>query len=676
LVIFNRLKTLLSMLKPNSFIFLAIFLAYCAQAQTRKITLDDMDNQVGISNLQINPQGTHAILMTSKRNLDKNNYLRSLILLDISKKTQKAIADTLKGISAPVWMTDGKRISFIANTTSGRQVLIFDPWTGHASAVTNSTTDVVRFSWNHKNDRLAYFAEEPPENLQSNTFNDSFEVGSNDYRVEETPSNTAVWIQDQNDGSNKQITPRGFTVATGLSTSALSWSNDDALLVFTKFPSAFSGDSDLGVNYLYDLKSGKLTAINEDKKGASGPSFSTDNQFIYNYPRDGVASNMDDWYMMDLKSKEIVDLTRELDRTVYSIHWLRKGQALLAGVDYEGSAIWKLENGGFTKIALGGITGVSGFDVASNGSMIIAGSSPEMPDEVYYKANVSALPIKLTDFNKWVEQRVIGRQEVMEWRSSDGLHPNGVITYPPDFESTGKYPLLLVIHGGPTASSSPDFSLTIQTMAAKGWIIFQPNYRGSNNLGNAFQTAISKDPSEGPGHDVITGVEMLKEKPYIDSGRIAVSGWSYGGWMTSWLIGRYPDQWIAAVAGAAPVDFTDMYSLNDLNRMRRHAIVESPYVGNNLMWAYKNSPIYNFSKIKAPTLIMSKTADTRVTVTGSYKLYGALRDNNVPVQFIAYPGGGHFPADPVRSQDVWQRWINWIEKYFDQKIDDVKIEKK
>ena len=138
--------------------------------------------------------------------------------------------------------------------------------------------------------------------------------------------------------------------------------------------------------------------------------------------------------------------------------------------------------------------------------------------------------------------------------------------------------------------------------------------------------------------------------------------------MTSWMIGRYPDVWAAAVAGAAPVDYTDMYSLSDLNRMRRHAITGSPYVGNNLMKAYEQSPIIHFSKLRTPTLIMSKTGDYRVSITGSYKLYGALRDNNVPVEFVAYPGPGHFPSDPVRSLDVYTRWLSWLQKYIGKKL--------
>jgi Dipeptidyl aminopeptidases/acylaminoacyl-peptidases len=222
---------------------------------------------------------------------------------------------------------------------------------------------------------------------------------------------------------------------------------------------------------------------------------------------------------------------------------------------------------------------------------------------------------------------------------------------------------VLLIHGGPTAASTLAFHMTAQLMAAKGWIVFEPNYRGSNHRGNAFQSAIANDAGEGPGEDVMSGVAELKKKSFVDSKKIAVSGWSYGGWMTAWMIGRYPDEWAAAVAGAAPVDYTDMYSLSDLNRMRRHAITDSPYKGDHLKRAWEQSPIKNFSKIRTPTLVLSKSADSRVAITGSYKLYNALRDNGVKTQFIIYPGPGHLVTDPVRSKDVYDRWLGWLEKF-------------
>jgi dipeptidyl aminopeptidase/acylaminoacyl peptidase len=206
----------------------------------------------------------------------------------------------------------------------------------------------------------------------------------------------------------------------------------------------------------------------------------------------------------------------------------------------------------------------------------------------------------------------------------------------------------------------------VQLLAARGWIVFQPNYRGSDNLGNAYQRAIANDAGEGPGRDVIAGVDALVARGFVDTTRIAVSGWSYGGFMTAWLIGRYPTKWRAAVAGAAPVDITDMYALTDLNVMRRHAITESPFVGDRLSAYMAMSPIVHLPKARAPTLVMSMTGDVRVVITGSYKIYHALKDNGVPVQFVAFPGGGHSPGDPVRQLDRDRRWVEWLARWLDE----------
>ncbi len=183
-----------------------------------------------------------------------------------------------------------------------------------------------------------------------------------------------------------------------------------------------------------------------------------------------------------------------------------------------------------------------------------------------------------------------------------------------------------------------------QIFAAQGWLVLEPNYRGSNNLGNAFETAIVRDAGSGPGRDVMAGVEMLKKRGIVDESSMVVGGWSYGGFMTSWLIGNYPDVWKAAVAGAPVTDLVDQYTLSDNNVQRASGYGPSPFVADNLKSYAAQSPISYAWKIKAPTLIMSDVGDWRVTTTQAYKLYHALKDNNVPVKFIAYPVPGHSPC--------------------------------
>src|SRR5438067_9285870 len=151
--------------------------------------------------------------------------------------------------------------------------------------------------------------------------------------------------------------------------------------------------------------------------------------------------------------------------------------------------------------------------------------------------------------------------------------------------------------------------------------------------------------------------------PYTTLFRSAVSGWSYGGYMTSWLIGHY-DVFKAAVSGAAVNNLVHEYTLSDNNVTVRYSLEGSPYNAKTAKAWIEQSPITYAGAIKTPTLIITDTGDTRVPATQSFEMYHALKDNGVEVKFVAYPVGGHFPGDPIRAADVYRRWIDWIDGHF------------
>jgi dipeptidyl aminopeptidase/acylaminoacyl peptidase len=224
---------------------------------------------------------------------------------------------------------------------------------------------------------------------------------------------------------------------------------------------------------------------------------------------------------------------------------------------------------------------------------------------------------------------------------------------------------VLIIHGGPRAASMLTFSAPAQLMAAKGWLVFQPNYRGSDNLGRAFQSAISNDAGAGPGRDVMAGIETIKQRGIVDDSKMAVSGWSYGGYMTTWMLGNYPEVWKAGVAGAAVTDRLDQQNFSDGAGGRGGN--NSPWVNPQVMERERaQSPISYAHKIKAPTLILANTGDYRVPITQSYKLFHALRAAGTTSRFVAYPINAHNASDPVRQRDVQERWIGWIERYLNE----------
>jgi dipeptidyl aminopeptidase/acylaminoacyl peptidase len=273
-----------------------------------------------------------------------------------------------------------------------------------------------------------------------------------------------------------------------------------------------------------------------------------------------------------------------------------------------------------------------------------------------------AKPRRLTDFNAWAGDVAWGKLERITWKT-DAFEADGVLGLPPGFSADKRYPLVLLIHGGPQASSKLSFSSLAQLMAAEGWVVFQPNYRGSDNLGNAYQVAIRNDAGAGPGRDVMAGVAMLRARPYVDKTRTAVTGWSYGGFMTSWLIGNYPNEWRAAMAGAPVTSWEDMYNFADGSVAIRYSFGGSPWTEERMKAYRDQSPITYATRIKTPTLVMSNMEDFRVPPTQAFALYRAMKDNGVETEFIGFQGRTHASADPVNSRERARLWVDWVRRH-------------
>jgi dipeptidyl aminopeptidase/acylaminoacyl peptidase len=348
------------------------------------------------------------------------------------------------------------------------------------------------------------------------------------------------------------------------------------------------------------------------------------------------------------------------------------GKSLLVGAnDARQVALWlqPLDGGAPRRLETGRVSPNSSFwvdmSVGPHGEIAFTGTEPDRPSELYIMSSPSAAPRRLTDFNHDVASLALGRTETIEWNGPDGFRENGVVIYPPNFTPGRKYPLVLEVHGGPRAASLETFAAGPQMLAAHGYIVFQPNYRGSDNLGDKYMAAIANDAGEGPGRDVMAGIAALEARGIVDTTRIAVTGWSYGGYMSTWLAGRYPNVWRAAVIGAPVTSNLDQYNLGDANVRRGIPFGGSPYTDTTRMRAYMDqSPIRWAPSIRAPVLIMHDLRDDRVPIPQSYALFHALRDNGVPTQFIVYPIAGHNASDPVRQRDVRRRWVEWVDRWF------------
>ena len=671
-----------------------------AAAQSRRITLDDLGRIVRLSDPQISPDGRSIILFVSRSNFDDNRYDSELVLVDVATGAQRVLTRDRKQLAHPRWSPSGDRIAFLAQAAPKpkarakaeaagddtakpagtpaepaepvRQILVLPMNGGDPMILTAAPEGVQQFSWRPDGGAIAYVTEdEPADRAALKRGEDHFEVGNNDFMATAAPRPSHAWLIPAEGGEAKRLTSGSWSLPVNeppsSPSSPLSWSPDGKSIAFVRQEKPHFGDADKTAVMVLDVASGETRALTGRTTFEGMPSFSPDgSQIVFWYPRDGDTNQVNEINIVPAAGGTPRSITRALDRCVYQSRFLPDGKSIITGGNDGGRiSLWQQPlDGPARRLSLGAVNPVSTFfvdvSVGKGGSLAFIGTESQRPAELYHMASPDAAPRRLTAFNDAIAALDLGKVETIEWAGPDGFQENGILIYPPGFDRTRKYPLALVVHGGPAAASTEAFSAFGQALAARDMVIFQPNYRGSDNLGNAYQKAIVGDAGDGPGRDVMAGIEAVKARGFVDASRIGVSGWSYGGYMTSWLIGHY-DIWKAAVSGASVTDLVDQYDLADFNQQERYIFGgRSPYVGDAMAEYRAQSPITYIPKAKAPTLVLSTTGDLRVPVTQSYRLYHALRDNGVETKFIAFPTGGHFPSDPVRSRSVYKHWMDWL----------------
>jgi dipeptidyl aminopeptidase/acylaminoacyl peptidase len=645
---------------------------------TRRIEIADVQKLVGVSDPQISPDGKSIVVLVSRVNWKEDRQDSELVLVDIATRSQRVLTFDRKGLGSPRWSPNGDRLAFVAavgpEKEAHEQIFILPMNGGEPRKMTDAPEGVEQFAWSPDGKEITYVTPDEPANKEDiKNHNDAFEVGNIDFLATSAPTPSHIWLIAADGGKARRLTSGSWSLAKTLPpsppSSPLSWSPDAKFLAFAKQATPFLGDANQSVVELLEIATGKTQKLTPHTDLEGLGVYSPDgNHIAYLYSRDGNINNENEIYVTAPGGGEGVDLTRSIDRNLVRAIWMPDSKSLLVG-GHSGTRVsmWiQPLDGPVKSINLGEVNPSWLFwidaNVGKNGAIAFTGSSPHHPTELYYLTSADSKPTRLTDFNHEVASLDLGDEEAFEWQGPDGFKEDAVLVFPPGFQRDKKYPLILHIHGGPQAASVLNFSFFDQLIASHGYVVFEPNYRGSDNLGNAYQRAIEKDAGDGPGRDVMAGLAELEKQGFIDSSRIGVSGWSYGGYMTSWLIGHYHN-WKVAVSGAAVNDVVDEYNLSDFNVIDGLAFGGSPWVGDNMKLYREQSPITYAARITTPTLILCDTGDFRVPITQSYKMYHALKDNGIPVKFYAYPVPGHFPGDPVRQSDVFKRWLDWLDQY-------------
>ena len=643
---------------PLLFSFLAVS---ASPAQARRFELNDFGREVGWSNPRLSPDGRSIAAVVGRVNYAENRFERSVILVDVASGISRNLTPGRRNAGSVEWSPAGDALAFLdRDGDKPPQVFVLPIAGGEARRITDAKKGVSSFGWRPDGKAFAYLTEdEPVEVTGEEKFNKSFEVGDNMYLEQTVSLPSHLWTIPVEGGQAARVTS-GQRSVTGLT-----WVPDSRRIILIVRPRPHSGELINATTIVRDLESGTETVLTDKRGFGSPPAISPDGKLIATIASRGAELGFHSGgvFLTPLAGGAAQPGTPGIDRNINAVRWLPDGRMILLASDGTRITAWLQPSGGPARRLDWGPLDPGGFDVGRDGAIAVIGEEPNHPTELYYLASADATPKRLTDLNHDLAALETGRVEAITWQGPDGFTENGVIIYPPGYVAGRKYPLVLNIHGGPMGSSTEGWDASNQYFAAQGWIVFSPNYRGSNNLGDKYQSAVINDAGEGPGRDVMAGVAALKARGIVDETKMAVSGWSYGGYMTAWLTAHY-QVWKAAVAGAAVTDWYDWYNLADMNTWAGFGLGGSPWRNNNAMNYWRQSPMAYAHQIKTPTLILSDTGDPRVTVTQSYKLYHALKDNGTPVQFIAYPIGGHFPGDPIHQRDVWRRWAGWIAQRF------------
>ena len=647
----------------------ALFAAPCAAAP---IAVRDLTRITKLSDPQIAPDGKSIAIVESRPDLKNDEFYTEIDLVDPDVQSLRPLTRDRHHAASPRWSPTGDRLAFMAPDTSKKlQIFVMPMAGGDAVQVTHVKDGIDQFAWSPDGTRFAFAATDPsPVSKGEDKFRTAFAVGNDDFLTREKPRPSHVWMVGAGGGEPRRLTGGAWSLPVSLPpgppSSPLKWLPDGKSIIIVRQETPSTGDELQSRVQVLDIATGAI----RDLTGQSGlegyPSISPDGSAVaYWHNRDAKPWQFQDVLVAAFAGGPGDDRTRALDKNIYGTWWMPDGKTLLVGADDATSVgLWlQPQNAPARRLDLGQVMPTNGFwidaDVGRQGQIAFVGQTRDDPYELYLLPTSDAAPRKLTHENQALASITLGHTETTTWADAAGHQLDGVLTYPPGFVQGRTYPLVLVIHGGPNSASRDRFNLFSQALAAQGWIIFEPNYRGGDNADNAFYASIYQDAGQGPGEDVMAGVKALEDRGIVDRTRMAVSGWSYGGFMTSWMIGHYP-VWKAAVAGAAITDWAEMYNLSDGNVTTAFQVGGSPYVGQGIDAYRRQSPDAYFSQIQTPTLVLCDVGDYRVPITQSYRLYHALKDRHVETAFYAYPVSGHFPSDPIRQMDVYQRWIDWL----------------
>ncbi len=632
----------------------------------RPLALADLRTVVHYGDAQLSPDGRFVAAIETRSDYKENRPAPQLVLIDVATHHERVLTQDRPVVASPRWSPAGDQLAFVSlePTKKKPQVFVLPMNGGEARRATDAANGVAAYAWSPDGTRIAYVTQDDPPNKKAiDAHDDGFPITQQPFTAHGPVEPSHIWIVGSDLKSAKRLTHGAWGVAPF---SPLDWRADGRALAFTwDQDGSFDFYGRTRAAYV-DVPGGALHFFGG--LGSEDPAYDATGTAVTFLAPNHIAALQLDVMIAAADGGNARNLGAKLDRSAANPVFAADGSVIATVGNGTFAGGYRFGRAGsVAALPLGSAqANFVTFSTARNGSIAFAGTTETDPSEVYVLPAGASQPAALSHANAAFAAHPMGTRRTIAWTSADGIPLDAVVTEPVGFSAGKTYPLVLYIHGGPTGASTTafDFLGVPELMAAHGWLVLEPNYRGSNSLGaRGIATSIGH-PAQLAGRDIMDSLAIVEKRYHVDTARIGVSGWSAGGWMTSWLI-THDTRWRAAFDGAAVDSLLNVATLGDIDNYANILIGGDPWSDSAAMArTLSDSPQTYAARVKTPTLIVTDAGDQRVPTPTSYEFFHALRAAGAPAQLLIYPVDGHFPQDPLHLEDVTQRWVDWFAKSF------------
>jgi dipeptidyl aminopeptidase/acylaminoacyl peptidase len=622
-------------------------------------SIDDLINLKRVGAPAISPDGRQVAFTIRETNWDENAYETELWLGGTGALRQ--LTNGKKSSMQPAWSPDGAWLAFVSDRDGKRQLYRIAIAGGEAEQLTNGDEGVSNFAWSPKGNQLAF--------TMTDAVTDAIKTRDKDWgeiRIEDEDQRyTHLYVLDLATKAIKPLTSGSFVVGS------FDWSPDATKIAFDHRVSSDAGEGGSADISVVTVATGTREAIVTQGGPDSNPQWSPDGSQIafssamnkpFYFFQNGVIA------IVTPGKNDIRSLTDAFDESPNIVAWTRAG-IYFAASQRTWSYLFHLDptTRKTTRHALRDQWIGGSFSLTPDGATtaFIGSSATEFPD-VYIAPVATMAARKISDTGAQIASWPKHSREVVKWKSQDGAEIEGVLHKPAGFQAGRRYPLLIVIHGGPTGVSRPVpygqvGYYPVDGFLAKGALVLEPNYRGSAGYGEAFRSLNVRNLGIGDAWDVLSGIDALVQQGLVDKDRVGSMGWSQGGYISAFLTTRHSDRFKALSVGAGISDWMTYYVNTDIHPFTRQYLKATPWDDPKIY--ADTSPMTYIKQARTPTLIQHGGEDPRVPIPNAFQLYQGLRDQKVPVQLSIFKGFGHGLTKPKANRGAMQQNLEWFSKY-------------